>query len=443
MSITTEKMLCLLIYFLFMAQIWLAVRYLFGGRFIRRWIWTVVIVLVAFFGILDFVTTSGYDHLNSVLLLVSYFATVKKPFGENWSWSIRKYVFLKCQWLVIFQIIMLVTYPWNLMQIGKERFCVITDCVCTLWILLLCIVYQFSVRTGLLKKAEKIIRRLLVPFLVLLFFEMIFASALYYKTQMDYGSGFHKKLAYVLSIVFVISYSLYALIVFYIRKINVEVERMLELEKLNTERKTLYYEALLKKEEETRKYRHDMDAHIMFLTNMAEENDLEGIRSYLSQMMEHSREIKESVFTTGIRALDGILNYYILNLKEGIRISVHGRCDSPLEITDMDFCTVFSNLIRNMAEAVNSYMLPDAFFDIQITEGVLYVEFILENSADEKEFHFDKKGNFLTSKKDKRNHGFGIESAKSVVEKNGGKFEAVVKKGKFRCRVILRKPKKE
>lgn len=270
---------------------------------------------------------------------------------------------------------------------------------------------------------------------------MIFVSSTYYKTQMDYGSGFHQKLAYVLCIVFVISYSIFALIVLYIRNIHRKVEWMLSEEVQMKEQQVMYYEALLKREEETRKYRHDMNAHIMFLDSMAKDGDFEGIRSYLAQMTEHMQEIRRSVYTTGIRALDSILNYYLTEVQEEVAVKVSGRCELALEISDMDFCTVFSNLLRNMVEAVNACDVREPALSIRITEGMFYVQILMENSVNEGRLALSEEGLPLSSKMDKKNHGYGIGNVKEVIQKNEGKFEYGVKEGSFWYRVILKKKK--
>ena len=444
MSITVDKMLAFLAFMTCVAQIWIAVRFLFHGTFVRFWVWYVGIAGMLLCVLSDVLYSRELviSSCSAVFICSSYFLTVKRPAGQHWSWSIRKYLFLKYQWIIVFEMVTFIFYPLQQRWMKKELFYLISDTTYLIWIIFLCASYQWNRNMKFVEKYEKKLKRLLMPFFLLLLFEMIFVSDQYYKTQLDYGNGFQKNLAYVVSIIFVCSYSIFSLILLDIQKMNQKMQQMMFTEKQMSEQQILYYEALLKKEEETRKYRHDMSAHIMLLDSMAEEGDIEGIRSYLSGMIEHMEKIRKSVFTTGIRALDGILNYYFTELDtEAVRVAISGKCAVVLEISEMDFCTIFSNLIRNMVEAVSRSASEKQFINIRITEGIYFVQILMENSVEDKKILFDEKGNPETDKEDKENHGFGIENARKVVEKSGGKFECFVKDGVFICRVILKKKK--
>ena len=50
---------------------------------------------------------------------------------------------------------------------------------------------------------------------------------------------------------------------------------------------------LLEKEEETRKYRHDMNNHLMCLSALAEAENIPEIRDYLSNLQNQFRSVNE------------------------------------------------------------------------------------------------------------------------------------------------------
>lgn len=54
---------------------------------------------------------------------------------------------------------------------------------------------------------------------------------------------------------------------------------------------------------------------------------------------------------------------------------------------------------------------------------------------------FDERGLPLTDKTDKENHGFGMTSISSVVEKYGGDVTIEAKNGLFKLDVLLPMPK--
>ena len=109
---------------------------------------------------------------------------------------------------------------------------------------------------------------------------------------------------------FISFFSLLILIGFsmYIDQTN---QALVELKKQQEEfqkSEQLYYEMLLEKEQNTRKYRHDMQNHLICLNGLAKDGDLDALQSYLKNMSDTFQSLQAGYYETGNKILNIIEN---------------------------------------------------------------------------------------------------------------------------------------
>lgn len=75
-------------------------------------------------------------------------------------------------------------------------------------------------------------------------------------------------LATWLCVITYISVGMLSMFVFYIKRTNEHIEKMLQQETLAKDMQKYYYEELLEREEDTRKYRHDMVNHLICINSL-------------------------------------------------------------------------------------------------------------------------------------------------------------------------------
>ena len=177
-----------------------------------------------------------------------------------------------------------------------------------------------------------------------------------------------------------------------------------------------YYEALLDQEKETRAYRHDMANHIMCLNALAQKGNLETLRSYLDDMQGELQKIQLKKFNTGNEIMDIMSNFYIPQLSDKIKINFRVR--SVPNLDEMKLCTIYSNLLQNAVEELNSDPTREGNLEILFTQDIDVFRLMISNSI----FREKENDSFATRKKDKKNHGIGLENVKRVVDELGGKI---------------------
>jgi signal transduction histidine kinase len=188
------------------------------------------------------------------------------------------------------------------------------------------------------------------------------------------------------------------------------------------EKQVDYYKTLLSQEEDTKKFRHDIRNHIICIEELLETGKPEDAKSYI-QDIHHSLDKIASIYDTGNDIINAIINYYVNKSKEEhIKIHVKGRILQELNIPMMHLSTIVSNLMSNAYEAtikINSDSDKDIL--VEIHSGSKYLEFIVKNPTVTDRVRLDEK--MLTTKLDKRNHGFGIQNIKEVLSKYDGELQ--------------------
>lgn len=195
-----------------------------------------------------------------------------------------------------------------------------------------------------------------------------------------------------------------------------------------------YYTALLDKEVETRRFRHDINNHIMCIKHLVEQKDLSGTQHYLDKLGTKLSDINNMTFHTGDELFDVILFTKLKSVSATAKIIVSGKMGVPIPMEQMDVCTVFSNLLQNVQEAVKG--VEDATIEINIVQNSRKVEITIENSITSP-ILFNKEGVPITSKENSELHGIGCNNVIDTINKYDGRIVFLNKDGKFRVDIYI------
>lgn len=193
-----------------------------------------------------------------------------------------------------------------------------------------------------------------------------------------------------------------------------------------------YYQSLLEKETETRRFRHDMSAHMVCLQGMLKENKVTEAEAYLKELSGSMAELKPK-HQTGNTMVNAILND-IYGKYTGVMLDWDGLLPMQMQISDMDVCVIFSNLLENAFLAASACEESGKVnVTVDAVAGALKV--VVQN--DMAKPIEEKEGKFLTQKADRSNHGFGIMNVKQCVADNGGKIVFDYTETSFTAKLIL------
>lgn len=204
-----------------------------------------------------------------------------------------------------------------------------------------------------------------------------------------------------------------------------------DMEKEYSRQQRDYFELLLEKEEETRRFRHDSFNHFICLLEHIKNQRYQTAETYLEDLLEKMEEIRGMQYETGNEVVNVLLNYYLIPVKETCSISIEGYLGKLDHISQMELCTIFSNVIKNAVEAVGTGSIK-----IRIVRKEKFAEVVIGNTF-EKELSLSETGILQTGKEDKDNHGFGLENVQRVIRKNHGEFEYHADGNWFEVVIIL------
>lgn len=233
-----------------------------------------------------------------------------------------------------------------------------------------------------------------------------------------------------MDIVICIGVYLLVLFVIYIKNAHERMERLLKTEQLMKESQVNYYKQLLKKESETRKYRHDMVNHLVYLQEVLKNNQAENARKYVEDILGGFKRIQNTYYVTGNEMVDTIMNYFLGMLPESVDIEIHGKYPVELAMEDIDICTIFANVFQNAVEEIIENPIQEAAVQVEITKGKQYVEYKIKNSI-YTDIVIGRNGLPKSGKADKKNHGIGMVNVKETIERNEGRFQWCQKEGFF------------
>lgn len=224
------------------------------------------------------------------------------------------------------------------------------------------------------------------------------------------------------------------LFILYIKRVNDEMEKLMKDELLLQEMQERYYESLLEKEENTRRYRHDMANHLLCLNRFAEERNLASLQEYLGKMRLELQEIQEKCYDSGNRIFDIITNHYVETLPSNTEVKVTGRVQ--IHMDDMKLCTIYGNLLQNAVEELKCCQ-SIATLDIRFEQGTDFCRISIRNSLSEASLQKSEKQLLRTNKSDRKNHGLGLSNATRATEDLNGILELKKEEKSFLAVVTL------
>lgn len=205
---------------------------------------------------------------------------------------------------------------------------------------------------------------------------------------------------------------------------------------LNYQKK--YYEKVMDNYDEAKKAFHDMNNHIIVIKYFLENKDYNNMNEYI-------KSLSKKIVTNNDKNIckNKIINAICVEKSdicksEEINISFDIVINKELNIDDLDLCIIVGNLIDNAIEACEKINNKKIQKVIQVSSRVylnqIYIKVI--NSKNNKLKKHNCK--FLTSKKDKKNHGIGLENVKESVYKNDGEIEIKDSKNTFEVSLYMK-----
>ena len=180
--------------------------------------------------------------------------------------------------------------------------------------------------------------------------------------------------------------------------------------------------------EEMRKIKHDLKHQLSYIVEGLKDQKVDEMIKILET------SYKEIDKTNIISFLDNETLNYILQSKNkfAMQKGVKLRCEITYEnssiMKDEDLIILLGNLLDNSVE--NTYEGGEVLLKITKDKGLLHIK--ISNPV-----LIDEVDTSVTSKQDKRNHGFGMKSIYKIIDKYDGSLEKQVRDGVFLIDILM------
>lgn len=250
----------------------------------------------------------------------------------------------------------------------------------------------------------------------------------------------NKKIYYMIQIFTFFAYiciGCLIMVLSYVFELNKKYKNLLEKYDHLFEMQRNRYKEILSQHEETKRYRHDMQNHFMCLGELAGQGEVKKVQEYVMKLEENLQTIRNKAYATGNDVIDAVLNYYIPMLDEEVRVNVEGVCAPGIALSDVELCTVVSNLMQNAQEALNRSKAGNRYLTVEFENGKEYVRIRVINSICGEAVLAEANQIPRTTKRNSLEHGFGIRNVKRTVEENDGLFDMEEAGKEFIATVLL------
>lgn len=183
---------------------------------------------------------------------------------------------------------------------------------------------------------------------------------------------------------------------------------------------------------------HDLKHQLRALRVLYQDEQRE---QYLREMEGIVNAYDATVFNTGNKVLDTVLTEKSLYCQAN---AIQANCVADgkrLDFIDpVDLYTIFGNALDNAIEHVKELEEPEKrIIDVMVYQENQFVIVQIINPI-AGSLQFDEDGMPLTTKEDKRYHGFGLKSIRQTSEQYGGFLTIAVENGCFCLRILFPKP---
>ena len=193
-----------------------------------------------------------------------------------------------------------------------------------------------------------------------------------------------------------------------------------------------YYKVAKENNENASMIKHDLKNQIQIAYAMRNKND-----NFVNILEDIDAELDK--VNTNIYSKNEILNTVLLLKKieaKKFDINMVYKIDKSISLDSMkdsDVCKLFSNLLDNSIEA--SKETNDKKILLKLCKRNDYIVLICENTYKE-ELRKNILG-FLTTKENKKEHGYGIKIIKSISDKYSGEMNIQAKNGSFKIIMVF------
>lgn len=214
---------------------------------------------------------------------------------------------------------------------------------------------------------------------------------------------------------------------------NSDLQGMNKLLEEQMKQTTSYYNELVEKEKNTRKFRHDIKNLLLGLYTLISENKNDEAISYINELQD-ILEKGRPLYNSGNFMADAILTEKSkIAEKINTKIVMNGQIPAD-KIKDVDMVIVLANLLDNAIEACEKMAGEKTINVNTVAKKNIWV---INVSNPSRSVNVGRANEITTTKRDPSLHGFGLKNVERVANKYEGSMEIKYENGIFSNKVTM------
>ena len=181
--------------------------------------------------------------------------------------------------------------------------------------------------------------------------------------------------------------------------------------------------------------KHDMKNEWLIVYNALEKGDTMRAEELLKKMINKTDSVFEETVTLSHSSINAIVNYKLNCAKQSGIYCTSMIQDDFDSFEEYDIVMLFANLMDNAIEASKEVNSPR--IDIAITTKMNYLSIVIGNKIEKSVLSVNSS--LKTSKSNKEQHGFGIQSVKQIADKYYGMTDFYEQDNMFYADIMLKK----
>ncbi len=288
------------------------------------------------------------------------------------------------------------------------------------------------------KKIKGMIRYKLVGFLVIFpLSQILLLSGVYYQNPAEISDStlFYGTVCLVTAII--ADYLMYKNISQTTKYI--EEEQEFEFAKLQRKLQFEYYQLASENAEEAAALKHEINNHLQLAYALFSQKDKNKVKAMqLVEEIEKKVNVLNKIVYCGNSIINTILAIKTAEANSfGIETDIQIGSIENIVIADIDLCSIFSNLYDNAIEACKKYQNKNKRIIIKAGERSGYLVIKVSNFCAE-DIQVNQDGYIATSKKNKKEHGYGLKLIRAIAQKYDGATNISLEDGVFEVVVSLK-----
>jgi len=198
-----------------------------------------------------------------------------------------------------------------------------------------------------------------------------------------------------------------------------------------------HYRELEQRQYEINEFYHNIKNYLLAVEGYINNGEYEKAKERIKQANDTINYESYNTIKTGNTGLDALINAKVIRMqKSNIEFDYNVKIPNMLSIDYIDLCIIIGNALDNAIEACENISAGPRRISLTCIQTGNYISIVISNTIANNIPDLESN-DYITTKANKKLHGFGLRSIKHIAEKNKGNVIIEQDNNEFKIKIIL------